>query len=195
MSDQNDSWRPGDEPSAGSSWPPADGANDRAPNAISSGGATTRGPGSANSDPYASAPYTSTGTYGSPPPYGGAPLPTGLAVAALVLGILALLSALFPVVGIVLGIIAVILGGIALRRVKQRRAGGKGMAVAGLVLGVISALVSLLMTILAGALLSALMESGDLPRIIECFQMPQDQQQACIDNLQNDLDPALPPAT
>lgn len=139
--------------------------------------------------------YTYTDSYGSAAPYGGAPLPTGISVAALVLGVLALLSALFPVVGIVLGIVAIVLGAIALRKVKQGRAGGKGMAVAGLVLGVLSAIVSLLMTILLGALLSALIESGDLPRIVDCAQLPQDQQQACIEDLRPGLDPTLPPVT
>ncbi len=63
-----------------------------------------------------------------------------MAVAALVLGILALLSSITVVGGILLGLAAIILGIVASKRAKRGEAGGKGMAITGVVTGTLGIL-------------------------------------------------------
>ncbi len=102
------------------------------------------------SQPYGAPPNYASPTapppYGTPPPPGYAPpgyaaaygMPvqqqsSGLAVASLVLGLLSFLFWFFT------GIPAVITGHMALNRIKQNpMLGGKGMAIAGLILGYLS---------------------------------------------------------
>ena len=70
---------------------------------------------------------------GAPGPY-GPPRRNGLAVAALCCGIGQIL------IGILAGIPALILGIIALNQIKARGEGGRGMAIAGIILGAIGIL-------------------------------------------------------
>ena len=67
----------------------------------------------------------------------------GLAVASLVLGILSLLLFFTVVPPFILGILAVVFGAIGISRANQG-AGGKGMAVAGLVCGALGVVVAIL---------------------------------------------------
>ena len=86
----------------------------------------------------------------------------GLAVASLVLGILAVLGCLIPllnVVSILLGLVGVVLGFVALRAAARRRAGGKGLAVTGLVLSVLAIVAAILVNVLAGAAVSSISDS------------------------------------
>lgn len=83
--------------------------------------------------------------YGTQPPGGqpygqsGAPAnqPKGLAIAALVLGILALLFCWTVFGGIILGLIGAILGFVASSKAKKGTAGGRGMAITGIVLSIL----------------------------------------------------------
>lgn len=66
---------------------------------------------------------------------------SGMAIAALVLGIAALLSSVIPIVNnasFILGVIGLILGILGLVGVGRGRRGGKGIAIAGLVLNVVA---------------------------------------------------------
>jgi hypothetical protein len=77
-------------------------------------------------------------------PYGGPPVQqsNGLAVTGLVLGIIGVLFGFIPFIGvfmaILLGVLAAIFGGVGLSRSKLPARGGRGMAIAGLVLGIIA---------------------------------------------------------
>lgn len=62
----------------------------------------------------------------------------GFAVTALVTGIVGLVFAWVPFLGLILGIIASAFGGIGLYNAQHGKAGGKGMAIAGLVMGMIT---------------------------------------------------------
>lgn len=64
-----------------------------------------------------------------------------MAVAALVLGILGLLSSITVVGGILLGLLAIIFGIVASKRAKRGEAGGRGMAITGIVTGTLGILV------------------------------------------------------
>lgn len=78
---------------------------------------------------------------------------SGLAIASLVLGILGLLSG-WAVFGGVLGLVGVILGIVALVKVKNGTASGKGMAIGGIVTGalgmIVAAVVMVISIVLAG---------------------------------------------
>ncbi len=82
------------------------------------------------------------------------PQPTnGLAIAALVLGIVSVLIVWIPFVGLfgtLLAIVGLVLGILALRR-----AGGKGLAIGGIVTSGISLVITLLYLLLFGALVGA----------------------------------------
>ncbi len=95
------------------------------------------------------------------PPIAPAPVPPvaptaakGLAVAALVVGIVAVLIGFFPVAGIIVGAVAVILGIVAL--VKRQ---SKAFALTGLILGAVGLITSLIVTILAGVVVGAAIDS------------------------------------
>jgi len=87
-------------------------------------------------------------TFQAPPPNnqayhpdyaGNAPLPSGQATASMVLGILGLL-----IIPIVLPVIALCLGVSARRKCDRGEAGGRNMAVAGMVLGIVGCSLSVL---------------------------------------------------
>ncbi|BFH62332.1 DUF4190 domain-containing protein [Paenibacillus azoreducens] len=63
------------------------------------------------------------------------PKTNGKAIAALVLGILSIVS---PWFGVILGIIAIVFASLALRDIKSKHEGGRGLAIGGLVCGIVS---------------------------------------------------------
>ena len=85
----------------------------------------------------------------------------GLSVASMVLGIIALLICCIYPVALILGIISLVLGIIAL---KSETVGGKGMAIAGMILSVIvifSAAVLLLLALITGSGITFITELFD----------------------------------
>ncbi len=69
----------------------------------------------------------------------GRPIPTsGMAVTSMVLGIIGL--ALFCVwfIAVICDVLAIIFGAVALQQTKAGKAGGQGMAIAGIVCGIVS---------------------------------------------------------
>jgi uncharacterized membrane protein len=80
--------------------------------------------------------------------------PKGLALTGMILGIGSIVIALIPCVNVVSplpAIVAIILSAIALSKIKAGTAGGKGMAVAGLVCGIVALVVFAVATVLFGA--------------------------------------------
>lgn len=70
---------------------------------------------------------------------------SGLAVAGLVIGIIALISSVVPLLNLFsfpLVLLAIIFGGIAVFQTAKGKRGGKGLAIAGLVLGIIGLLIT-----------------------------------------------------
>jgi predicted PurR-regulated permease PerM len=116
------------------------------------------------------------------------PLGSGMAIAALVVGVLALVTFWTFVGGIVLGLVAIVLGVLALRRVRQGRAAGRGMAITGVVLGTLGLLLSLAFIALTvwvfnssgGSTLTECMSNadGDQAKVREC----QDEFQRNLEN-------------
>ncbi|MDP9442314.1 MAG: DUF4190 domain-containing protein [Actinomycetota bacterium] len=106
-----------------------------------------------------------------------APASNGLGVAALVVGIVAFLLAflLFPI-GALLGIVAVVLGVAGRRKAKRGEATNGGLATAGLVLGALALLVAVVIGLVLGKFLA---DNADT--ISDCAQLPQAEQQACIE--------------
>jgi hypothetical protein len=94
--------------------------------------------------PYGTPPTQSYAT----PPGGGAPT-SGKAIASLILGILSLGLCCVWWLSIPLGVVAVILGVMAKGEADQGRAGGRGLALAGLILGAIGAALALILFIAA----------------------------------------------
>lgn len=142
----------------------------------------------AGSPQYAPGGYDQPGMDGG---YGAGPLPRGLAIAALILGILALLSFWVPFLGAVLALVGLILAIVALRKISRGTAGGRGLAIAGLITSILA--------LIGGVLISALavfvgVEFGQVmvEAVEECSELPQDQQQACIEQVmeRQGLDPA-----
>lgn len=92
-------------------------------------------------DPYQQAPAYGLAPYPMMTPVG--PLPTGLAVASMVVGIVSFFIGWcgwfipLPITGLVLGIVA-------LQKANRGQAGGKGMAITGIVLGGLATLASIL---------------------------------------------------
>lgn len=91
----------------------------------------------------------------TPGQYPGQPAPSleppkgkALAITALVLGILALLSFWTFVGGYLLGAAAIIVGVIALMKARSGRAGGRGLAIAGVILGALGLIAAIIMTVL-----------------------------------------------
>lgn len=135
--------------------------------------------------------------YGGDPDGGAGRRPgKGPAIAALVLGVLSVLTFLLPILPVLLAIAAIVCAVLALRR--TRRAGGKGLALGGLVTGIIGLVVGGLMTLLWGVLGAAV--GPMLPQFGECAQLPdQTRQQECIDRVLRDngmgpgptIDPAV----
>lgn len=100
--------------------------------------------------PYGQQPYGQQ-QYGAGPPQQG----NTLAIAGLVLGILGVLLAFIPLLGVVAGVLlglgAAICGGLGLSKSKEPGRGGKGMAIAGLVLGIIAIILGILQATVLGA--------------------------------------------
>lgn len=95
--------------------------------------------------------------------------PAGLAIASMVLGIVSFAlggcltlftGGILGFVFIVLSIVGVILGAVALKKVKDGVGGGKGMAIAGIILNILSLIPSILVIVLGGALLGAGIADG-----------------------------------
>lgn len=115
-------------------------------------------------------------SYGQPNPYGsqatayqqyGAPYtgrtegPKGMAIASLVLGILAFIAG-WTVFGGALGLVGLVLGIIALRNVKHG-GGGKGLAIAGIILSALGLISAIIMAVLFGWLFAAGLECSNEP--------------------------------
>ena len=78
---------------------------------------------------------------------------SGLSIASMVCGIVGLvLSCCVPYLPLILGIVGLVLGAISLRK----QAGGKGMAVAGIVCSIITLIPAILMLVMGASLLSTL---------------------------------------
>lgn len=94
-------------------------------------------------------------------PYGGypaVPLPTGQATAGFVLSLVGLVASSFlPVVITPALIVGLVLSAISLKRCRQGLAGGRGFAIAGLVLGIVGIVLTGLMVML----FMSLFASGD----------------------------------
>lgn len=122
------------------------------------------------------------GQYGGPPVQQG----NGLAVAGLVLGILGVLFGFIPFVGvfmaILLGALGAIFGAVGLSRSKQPYRGGRGMAIAGLVLGIIAIILGFLQGFVIGAAVDDLNQDLD--------QLDQELQQD-LDQFEEDLEQDL----
>jgi len=86
------------------------------------------------------------GYYQQPPKRG-----SGMAITALVLGIVAILTCWTVVGGILFGLVAVVLGFLASRRAKRGEAGGRGMAIIGILLGLAAAAISVVIVVALGA--------------------------------------------
>jgi uncharacterized membrane protein len=110
----------------------------------------------------AQAPYAAGQPYAGGPQQPGRP-GSGLAIAAFVIGIVAFLLAWIPVINIVAiigGIVAVILGAVALSKASKGQAGGKGFAIAGLVLSGIAIVGGILMNVVFGAAISSAVDDA-----------------------------------
>ena len=92
-------------------------------------------------------PYAATNTsYGNKPMMPPQAPSQGLAIASLVLGILSVVMCCY---GIFLAVPAVVLGAVAIKQVNRGEAGGKGMAIAGVVLGGIDLALTALVILVA----------------------------------------------
>lgn len=78
----------------------------------------------------------------TPHPVAEQKLSSGLAIASLVCGILGILTGIFIYSGVSLGLAGIVLGIVALVKVKNGTASGKGLAIGGIVTGVLSFVVA-----------------------------------------------------
>lgn len=92
------------------------------------------------------------GNYGMPPPAAGT---SGWAVTSLVLGIL---SFIIPFLG---SLAAIITGAVGIQKTGPGRAGGRGMAIAGLCMGIASVLTGVLVTLILLPAMSAAREAAN----------------------------------
>ena len=118
-----------------------------------------------------------------PPPaagYPGAEPPKGLPIAAMVVGILALVLSIcvffFPFLGLVLGLVALVLGIVARSKVRKGQAGGRGLAITGLITGGLAVLIALAVIAFGAAILRT-----DTGKCIRDAQGDQTKVQKCID--------------
>jgi len=142
-----------------------------------------------SSSPYGSD-YPANGPGGNVPG-GGAPgrsLPVGLAVASLVLGILGIITS-FILVGGLLGLLAVILGFIALGKAKRGEAGGRGLAIGGIVAGALALLLALVLLVTVGAFFAR--NSDEFSNLTDCLQAADDEQAevACQEEFERKIGP------
>ena len=84
---------------------------------------------------------------------------SALAIASLVLGIIGLLTGLM-IFGAVLGLVGVILGIVALVKVKNGTASGKGMAIGGIVTGALGMIAAVAMVVLGIVLAGQCVENA-----------------------------------
>ena len=102
--------------------------------------------------------------YAGPPVKAG----NGLAVAGMVLGIIGIVFSFIPflgvIFGVILGLLALIFGGVGLARSKDPARGGRGQAIAGIVLGILA----LVMVFVQGALIND--AANELDRDLEELQ-------------------------
>ena len=75
-------------------------------------------------------------------------LSSGLAIASLVCGILGVLTGIFIFRGLSLGLAGIVLGIVALVKVKNGTASGKGMAIGGIVTGALGMIVAVVVLVL-----------------------------------------------
>lgn len=100
-------------------------------------------------------------------------LPTGMSVASLVLGIIGILTAVILLGGL-LGLVAVILGALALGKIKRGEAGGRGMAIGGIVTGVLAMLLTLLLLVTVGSFLAS--NSDEISNLSDCIEQANNNQ-------------------
>ena len=115
--------------------------------------------------------------YQPQPPQGGS---IGLAVTSMILGIISLLCFCAWYISIPLAIIAIVLGVIAKNQADRGQAGGRGMAVAGLVLGSIGVLLAIIMVVIyftAGPALQNKLMIWQKQQMQQIQQQQQQQQQ------------------
>lgn len=93
----------------------------------------------------------------TPPPNPTVQRSNGLAISSLIIGIISLPFGFTVFVGIILGILAIILGALGNKKAKDEpNVGGKGMAIAGLVMGIISIVIAILVVTLFATLFASL---------------------------------------
>ncbi|MFE2956437.1 DUF4190 domain-containing protein [Nocardia tengchongensis] len=131
---------------------------------------------------------------GQPPPGGGqywqeSPQPKGMAITAMVLGIIGLLTfwtVLLTIVGVICGLLAAVLGLLALLKARSGKAGGPGMAVAGLIMGVISVIGG----IVVGVLVWTVFKDTGTTDFLECVRKA-DGDSAKVDQCQREYNQRL----
>lgn len=122
--------------------------------------------------------------YGQPQQYGNyAPAgpSKGLAIAALILGILGLLMSWIPFVGLFggfLGLIGLIVGIIAMVQANKGRAGGKGLAIGGIITSILAIVTSIAVTV--GVVVVAARASESLSSSIDSYSSSLD---SSLDNM------------
>lgn len=99
---------------------------------------------------------------------------SGLAIAALVLGIIGLLGVIQPIFGLPCAILAVIFGFVAKSKIKKGLAGGRGLAISGIILGFVAILVGIVAII---ALVFVLRNTFSNPEFTQKIQQLQQQSQ------------------
>ncbi len=125
-------------------------------------------------------------------PAGSAPgrsLPQGLAVASLVLGIIGVLTS-WILIGGLLGLVALILGFVALGKAKRGEAGGRGMAIGGIVTGAIALLITIGIVALGASFLAE--NSEEFSNLTECVEAANNDQtkiRACQDDFRRQVNP------
>ena len=126
---------------------------------------------------------------GQPPPYGyqqEQPRGSGLAITALILGIVALLSSWTVVGGLLFGFAALIVGFLASGRAKRGIAGGRALAVTGIVLGLLSLVVAGVVAFFIGSFFT----SDRVQSLRQCIEEANGDQ-ARIEQCQQDLEDEL----
>ena len=111
---------------------------------------------------------------------------SGMAIAALVLGVLAVLSSWTVIGGILLGLAAIVLGFIASSRAKRGEAGGRAMAIIGIITGALGLVLSIALISIGVSLLNS--DSGQ--NLQECLEKAGNDQAAqarCQREFQEDL--------
>lgn len=134
-------------------------------------------------------PYPQGGQYGQPYPQGGQgygygpyggypgnqpPPGQGLAIGSLVLGLLAVVAFCIPFASVLLGIAALALGIMAIGRIRQGRARGRGMAITGITTGTIGLLLGIFVV------MTWISMRPYFDDIVRCAEEPQANQQQCI---------------